>query len=108
MSMESGGLPWVSMIDIIGMSFIPVCTFLVFVSLLLMVWGGFRLVITVCLHVVIITRYQWCVVWAFAFLRTFFRLAVYLFDWIDKVMEDMGKRVSTYASHDWTVEGCVD
>jgi hypothetical protein len=49
-----------TMIDIIGMTFIPmymvVEPFLFFISLLLMVWGGFRFIITVCLRVAIITR----------------------------------------------------
>jgi hypothetical protein len=42
-----------TMIDIIRMSFIPMSMvvepFLFFISLLLMVWGGFRFIITVCL-----------------------------------------------------------
>jgi hypothetical protein len=49
-----------TMIDIIGMSCIPmymvVEPFLFFTSLLLMVWGGFHFIITVCLRVAIITR----------------------------------------------------
>jgi hypothetical protein len=42
-----------SMIDIMGMSFIPLYTvvgpFVFFVSLLLMVWGGLRMVVTIFL-----------------------------------------------------------
>jgi hypothetical protein len=49
-----------SMIDIIGMSFIPlhkvIGPFIFFVSLLRMVWGGLRLVATIFLRVAIIWR----------------------------------------------------
>jgi hypothetical protein len=59
-----------TMIGIIGMGFIPMykvmglCIF--FTSLLLTVWGEFQLIITVCLRVAIIARYQECRVWMFA------------------------------------------
>jgi hypothetical protein len=52
------------MIDIIGMSFIfmyeVVKPFLFFMSLLLMVWRGFRLTVTACLRVSKSLRYQRC------------------------------------------------
>jgi hypothetical protein len=52
------------MIDIIGMSFIPmyklIGPFLFFMSLLLMMWEGFWLVVTVCLRIDNITRYHGC------------------------------------------------
>jgi hypothetical protein len=50
----------ISMIDLIGMQFIPLYTvigpFVFFVSLLLMVWESLRLVVTIILRVVIILR----------------------------------------------------
>ncbi len=49
-----------SLIDIIGMSFIPlykvIGLFIFFVSLLPIIWGGFWLIITVFLRVAIITK----------------------------------------------------
>jgi hypothetical protein len=71
----SGGCPWghglrAHMINIIGMSFIPLYTvispFIFFVSLLLMVWGGLRLVVTIFLKVAIILRYKGCGAWILA------------------------------------------
>jgi hypothetical protein len=65
-----------------------------FLSLLLMVWGGLRLIITVFLRVAIIVRYQGCRVWVLiVFWGTLFQLAVSPFNWIDRVMEDVGRRV---------------
>jgi hypothetical protein len=50
-----------SLIDIVGASFFPlyrvVRPMIFFLSLLLLVWGGLRLIITVLLRVVIIVRY---------------------------------------------------
>jgi hypothetical protein len=76
------------MIDIIGMSFIPLYTvigpFIFFVSLLLMVWGGLRLIVTIFLKVAIILKYRGCGVWLLAaFWGTLFQLAVSPFNWID-------------------------
>jgi hypothetical protein len=49
------------MIDLIGMSFIPLCAvngpFVFFVSLLFIILGGLRLVMTIFLRVAIILRY---------------------------------------------------
>jgi hypothetical protein len=49
------------MIDLIGMSFIPLCTvigpFVFFVMLLFIIWGGLRLVMTIFLRVAIMLRY---------------------------------------------------
>jgi hypothetical protein len=61
-----------------------------FLSLLLMVWGGLRLVITVFLRVAIIVRYRGCRVWVLtAFWGMLFQLAASPFNWIDGVMEDI-------------------
>jgi hypothetical protein len=65
-----------------------------FFSLLLMVWGGLQLVVTVFLKVVIIVRYRGCGVWVLtAFWGTLFHLAISPFNWIDSVMEDKPQRV---------------
>jgi hypothetical protein len=87
-----------SMIDTLGMSFLPlykvIGQFIFFVSLLLMVWGGLRLEVTIFLRVAIILRYQGCgVLILVAFWGTLFQLVVYLFNWIDRVMEDVGEEV---------------
>jgi hypothetical protein len=53
------------MTNMMEISFIPmykvVGPFLFIVTLALMVWGGFRLIINVCLQVFIIARYCGCV-----------------------------------------------
>ncbi len=90
-------------IDIIGMSFIPlykvIGPFMFFVLLLLMVWGGFRLVIMVFLRVAIIMRYRGCRIWVLAtFWGTLFQVAVSLFNWIDRVIEDVGRILNAEAS----------
>jgi hypothetical protein len=65
-----------------------------FLSLLLMVWGGLQLIVTVFLRVVIIVNYRRCGVWVLtAFWGTLFQLAVSPFNCIDGVMEDVGRRV---------------
>jgi hypothetical protein len=80
------------------MSFIPLYSvvgqFVFFVSLLLMVWGGLILVVTIFLRVAIIMRYRGCGVCVLTvFWSTLFQLAVSPFNWNDKVMEDVGKNV---------------
>jgi hypothetical protein len=68
--------------------------FLFFMSMLLIVWGGFWLVIIVCLRVANIIRYQGCRVWVFATLRgTLFQLVVSPFNWIDKAMDYLEEKV---------------
>jgi hypothetical protein len=58
------------MIDIVGISFIllykVIGPFIFFVSLLLMVRGGFWFIITIFLQVAIIMRYRGCGVWVLA------------------------------------------
>jgi hypothetical protein len=87
-----------SMIDLIEMQFIPLYTmvgpFIFFVSLLLMVLGELRLVVTIFLRVTIILRYRGCGVWILAtFWGTLFQLAVSPFNWMEKVMEEVGEKV---------------
>jgi hypothetical protein len=65
-----------------------------FLSLLLMVWGSLLLVVTIFLRVAIIVRYRECGVWVLTvFWGTLFQLAVSPFNWTDKVMEDVGKKL---------------
>jgi hypothetical protein len=57
----------VSLVDLVGMNFFPlykVVGLMIFLlSLLLMVWGGLRHVVTIFLRVAIIVRYRGCGVW---------------------------------------------
>jgi hypothetical protein len=105
------------MIDIIGMSFIPlykvIGPFLSFVSLLLMIWGGLRRIVMMLLLVAIIMRYHGCGVWILAaFLGTLLQLAVSPLNWIDQVMQDVGEKVGRMldaeASRNRMVEGQDD
>jgi hypothetical protein len=94
-----------SLIDIIGMSFIPLYSVMgplvFFLSLLLMVWGGLSLLVTIFLRVTIIMSYTGCGVWVLtAFWGTLFQLAVFPFYWIIKVMEYMGKKVGKMLDED--------
>ncbi len=82
----------VSLIDLVGVNFFPlyrvVGPVVFFLSLLLLVWGGLRLFVTVFL------RYRGCGVWVWtAFWGTLFQLAVSPFNWIDTVMQDVGRKV---------------
>ncbi len=86
------------MIDLVGINFFPlyrvVGPMIFFLSLLLPVWGGLRLVFTVFLRMAIIIRYRGCGVWVLtAFWGTLFQLAVSPFNWIDGVMQDVGRKV---------------
>jgi hypothetical protein len=76
-----GAQAQLSLVDLVGMSFFPLYSvvgpLIFFLSLLLMVWGGFRLVVTIFLRVAIIVRYWGCGVWMLtAFWGTLFQLAV--------------------------------
>jgi hypothetical protein len=65
-----------------------------FLSLLLLVWGGLRLIITVLLRVIIIVRCKGCGIWVLtAFWGTLFQLAISPFSWVDAAMEGVGARV---------------
>jgi hypothetical protein len=85
------------MIDIIGMSFIPlykvVGPFLLCVSMLMMVWVGSRLTVKICLRVAI---YKVLWVWSLGvhcFLGDVVSASSLPFYWINRVMEDVGERV---------------
>jgi hypothetical protein len=93
-----GSAAQVSLIDLMGINFFPlyrvVGPMIFFLSLLPLVWGGLRLVITVFLRVAIIIRYRECGVWVLTtFWGTLFQLAVSPFNWIDGVMQDVGRKV---------------
>jgi hypothetical protein len=93
-----GSAAQTSLVDLVGMNFFPlykvVGPMIFFPSLLLMVWGGLRLMITVFLRVAILVRYRGCGAWVLtAFWGTLFQLAVSPFNWIDGVMKDIGKQV---------------
>jgi hypothetical protein len=88
-----------SLIDIVGASFFPpygvVGPIIFFLSLMLLVWGGLRLMVTVLLRVIIIVRCKGCGIWVLtAFRGTLFQLAISPFSWVDAVMESVGSRVS--------------
>jgi hypothetical protein len=87
-----------SLIDLVGVNFFPldrvVGPMIFFLSLLVLVWGGFRLAVTVFLRVAIIVRYKGCGIWVLtAFRGTLFKLAVSPFNWIHAAMEDVGMKV---------------
>jgi hypothetical protein len=87
-----------SLIDLVGASFFPlykvVGPMIFFLSLLLLIWGGLRLIITVFLRVIIIVRCKGCGIWVLtAFWGTLFQLAISPFSWIDPAMEGVGVRV---------------
>jgi hypothetical protein len=82
----------------VGASFFPlyrvVGPMIFFLSLLLLVWGGLRLIITVFLRVIIIVRCKGCGIWMLtAFWGTLFQLAISPFSWVDAAMEGVGVRV---------------
>jgi hypothetical protein len=65
-----------------------------FLFLLLLIWGGLRLIITIFLRVIIIVRCNGCGIWVLtAFWGTLFQLAISPFSWIDVAMESVGVRV---------------
>ncbi len=93
-----GAQAQLSLVDLVGMTFFPLYSvvgpLIFFLSLLLMVWGGLRLVVTIFLRVIIIVRYRGCGVWVLTpFWDTLFQLAVSPYNWIDNAMEDVACRV---------------
>jgi hypothetical protein len=87
-----------SLIGLVGVNFFPlyrvVGPMVFFLSLILLVWGGLWLVGTVFLRGAIIVRYKVCGTWVLtAFWGTLFQLAVSPFNWIDTVMQDVGRKV---------------
>jgi hypothetical protein len=88
-----------SLIDIVGSSFFPlykvIGPMIFFLSLMLLVWGAFRLMITILIQIIVIVRYRGCGLWVLTALwGTLFQLAVSPFSWVDAAMEGVGDRVS--------------
>jgi hypothetical protein len=89
-----GSAAQMSLIDLVGINFFPlyrvIGPMIFFLSLLLLVWGGLCLIVTVFLRVAIIIRYRGCGVLVLTALwETLFQLRVSPFNWIDGVMQDV-------------------
>ncbi len=88
-----------SLIDIVGASFFPLYRVvgrptIFFLSLMLLVWGGLRLMVTVLVRVVVIVKCKGCGIWVLTALwGTLFQLAISPFSWMDAAMEGVGVRV---------------
>jgi hypothetical protein len=87
-----------SLIDIVGASFFPlyrvVGPMIFFLSLMLLVWGGLRLMVTVLVRVIVIVRCKGCGIWVLTALwGTLFQPAISPFSWMDAAMEGVGVRV---------------
>jgi hypothetical protein len=87
-----------SLIDIVGASFFPlykvVGPMIFFLLLMLLVWGAFRLMVTVLIQVIVIVRCKGCGIWVLTALwGTLFQLAISPFSWMDAAMEEVGERV---------------
>jgi hypothetical protein len=87
-----------SLIDIVGASFFllyrVVGPMIFFLSLMLLVWGGLRLMVTVLVRVVVIVRCKGCGIWVLTALwGTLFQLAISPFSWMYSAIEGVGVRV---------------
>ncbi len=87
-----------SLIDIVGASFFPlykvVGPMIFFLSLMLLVWGAFRLMVTILIRIIVIVRYKGCGIWVMTALwGTLFQLAISPFSWVDAAMEGVGEQV---------------
>jgi hypothetical protein len=94
-----------SLIDIVGASFFPlykvVGPMIFFLSLMLLVWGAFRLMVTVLIRVIVIVRYKGCGIWVLTALwGTLFQLAISPFSWMDAAMEGAGQMMETEADRE--------
>ncbi len=87
-----------SLIDIVGASFFPlykvVGPMIFFLSLMLLVWGAFRLMVTILIWIIVIVRCKGCGIWIMTALwGTLFQLAISPFSWMDAAMEGVGEQV---------------
>ncbi len=87
-----------SLIDIVGSNFFPlykvIGPMIFFLSLMLLVWGAFRLMVTVLIRIIVIVRYKGCGLWVMTALwGTLFQLAISPFSWVDAAMEGVGERI---------------
>jgi hypothetical protein len=65
-----------------------------FLSLMLLVWGAFRLMFTVMIRVIVIVRCKGCGIWVLTALwGTLFQLAISPISWLDAAMEGVRERV---------------
>ncbi len=65
-----------------------------FLSLMLLVWGALRLMVTVMVRVIVIVRCKGCGICVLTALwGTLFQLAISPFSWMDAAMEGVGERV---------------
>jgi hypothetical protein len=65
-----------------------------FLSLMLLVWGAFRLLVTILIRIIVIVRCKGCGIWVMTALwGTLFQLAISPFSWMDAAMEEVGERV---------------
>jgi hypothetical protein len=98
-----------SLIDIVGANFFPlyrvVGPMIFFLSLLLLVWGGLRLVVTVLVRVIAIVRCKGCGLWVLTALwGSLFQLAISPFSWMDAAMEGVGERIGVMMETEATRE----
>ncbi len=98
-----------TLIDIVGASFFPlyrvIGPMIFFLSLMLLVWGGLRLVVTVLVRVIVIVRCKGCGLWVLTALwGTLFQLAISPFSWMDAAMEGVGVRVAEMMETEATLE----
>ncbi len=87
-----------SIIDIVGANFFPLYSvvgpMIFFISLMLLVWGVFRLMVTVLIRAIIIIRCKGCGIWVMTALwGILFQLAITPFTWMNAAMEGVGERV---------------
>jgi hypothetical protein len=62
-----------------------------FLSLMLLVWGGLRLIVTILVRIIVIVRCKGCGLWVLTALwGTLFQLAISPFSWVDAAMEGVG------------------
>jgi hypothetical protein len=65
-----------------------------FLSLMLLVWGELRLIVTILVRIIVIVRCKGCGLWVLTALwGTLFQLAISPFSWMNAAMEGVGVRV---------------
>ncbi len=61
-----------------------------FLSLMLLVWGGLRLLVTILVRIVVIVRCKGCGLWVLTALwGTLFQLATSPFSWMDAAIREL-------------------
>jgi hypothetical protein len=65
-----------------------------FLSLMLLVWGGLRLIVTILVTIIVIVKCKGCGLWVLTALwGTLFQLVISPFSWMDAAFEGVGVRV---------------